>query len=399
MPGIFSGVRIVELAQWIFVPSTAALFADLGADVVKVEHPKLGDPARGLRTQGLGGSVNLAVEQNNRGKRSVGLDFKAPGGRELLLRLIEHCDVFMTSFRPGTLERLGLGVEALRERNPKLVYARGHGLGVRGPEANRPSYDMSAFWSRGGVAHALTAPGAERPVGQRPGFGDHTSALNLAFGIASALFRRESTGEPSVVDVSLLATAMWVLSSDIAYSTIPDYDPHALFSATPANPLTANYQTRDERWIALVMLQADRHWPEFCRHLGRDDLVEDSRFVDTAARREHAEACIAELRKTFAAHDLAHWIARFETLDAAWAPVQSVRELHSDPQVLANQYLRTVRAPDGSSYDLVGNPCQFDESAPELRPAPAAAAQTEEVLLELGLSWDEIARHREAGAI
>ena len=128
MTGIFSGVRIVELAQWIFVPSTAALFADLGADVIKVEHPKLGDPARGLRTQGFGGSVNLAVEQNNRGKRSVGLDFKAPGGRELLLRLIEHSDVFMTSFRPGTLERLGLGVEALRERNPKLVYARGHGL-------------------------------------------------------------------------------------------------------------------------------------------------------------------------------------------------------------------------------------------------------------------------------
>jgi crotonobetainyl-CoA:carnitine CoA-transferase CaiB-like acyl-CoA transferase len=399
MSEVFTGVRIVELAQWIFVPSTAALLADLGADVIKVEHPTLGDPVRGLRTQGLGGSVNLAVEQNNRGKRSVGIDLKAPGGRELLLRLVEHCDVFMTSFRPGALERLGLGVEALRQRNPKLIYARGHGMGVRGPEADRPCYDMSAFWSRGGVAHALTSPGAERLVGQRPGFGDHTSALNLAFGIASALFRRERTGEPSVVDVSLLSTAMWVLSSDVAYSSVPEYDPHALYSGTPANPVAATYQTSDGRWIALVMLQADRHWAEFCRHLGREDLVDDTRFVDSARRREHAVACIAELRKTFAAHDLEFWIARFETLDAAWAAVQSVRELHDDPQVLANHYLRPVRAPDGSSYDLVGNPCQFDEAVPELRPAPDTGAHTEEVLLELGLTWDEISHHRQQGAL
>ena len=145
MAGIFDGIRILELAQWIFVPSTAALLADLGADVIKVEHPKLGDPVRGLRTQGLGGTVNLTVEQNNRGKRSVGIDLKAPGGRDLLLRMVERCDVFMTSLRPGALERLGLGVDALRERSPRLVYARGHGLGVRGPQADRPCYDMSAF--------------------------------------------------------------------------------------------------------------------------------------------------------------------------------------------------------------------------------------------------------------
>ena len=290
MAGILEGVRILELAQWIFVPSTAALLADLGADVIKVEHPELGDPARGLRTQGLGGSVNLTVEQNNRGKRSIGLDIKAPGGHDLLMRLVEHCDVFMTSFRPGTLERLGLGVEALRERNPKLIYARGHGLGVRGPEANRPSYDMSVFWSRGGVADALTLPDAERPVVQRPGFGDHTSALNLAFGITTALFRRERSGEASLIDVSLLSTAMWVLSSDVAYAGNPEYDPHALHSASPQNPLASMYATRDGRWITLVMLQADRHWAEFCRHLGRADLIEDPRFLDSEVRRAHAEA-------------------------------------------------------------------------------------------------------------
>ena len=399
MPKMLAGVRVLELAQWIFVPSTAALLADLGADVIKVEHPELGDPARGLRTQGLGGSVNLTVEQNNRGKRSVGLDLKAPGGRELLLRLVRDCDVFMTSFRPGALLRLDLGVEALREVNPKLIYARGHGLGVRGPEANRPAYDMSVFWSRGGVADALTEPGAERPVAQRPGFGDHTSALNLAFGIATALFRRERSGEPSVVDVSLLSTVMWVLSSDVAYAGNPEYDPHAVYSSTPANPLAATYRTRDGRWIALVMLQADRHWAEFCRHLGREELVDDPRFVDASARREHAESCVAELRETFEARDLSHWVERFETLDAAWAPVQSVRELHRDVQVRANQYLRPLEAADGSRYELVGNPCHFDESVPDLVPAPETGAHTEEILLEAGLSWEEIGRYREAGVI
>ena len=180
MNGILTGVRIVELAQWIFVPSAGALLADLGADVIKIEHPREGDPARALRTQGFGGGgsgPNLAVEQNNRGKRSVGIDIKREAGRELLLRLVGGADVFVTSLRPAALDRLSLNVEALRARNPRLIYARGHGLGVRGPDANRPSYDMSAFWSRGGVAHSLTPPDAERAVGQRPGFGDHTSAM------------------------------------------------------------------------------------------------------------------------------------------------------------------------------------------------------------------------------
>ena len=402
MDGILAGVRIIELAQWIFVPSAAALLADLGADVIKIEHPRQGDPARGLRTQGMGGSIqgpNLAVEQNNRGKRSVGLDIKTAEGRALLMRLVTDADVFVTSFRPGALERLSLGVDDLREHNPNLIYARGHGLGVRGPDANRSSYDMSAFWSRGGIAHSLTPPDADGPVGQRPGFGDHTSAMSLAFGITTALFRRERSQEPSVVDASLLGTASWVLSSDVVYSANPDYDPHALARGPATNPLTATYRTQDNRFLALVLLQADRHWEAFCQHIGRAEWVDDPRYADAEARREHSAALTQELETLFASQELEAWKDQLASLDAPWAPQQSVRELRADPQTVENQYLVDVQAPGGETYQLVSNPCQFDESVPALSPAPECGAHTEEVLLELGLNWDEISALRSSGTL
>jgi crotonobetainyl-CoA:carnitine CoA-transferase CaiB-like acyl-CoA transferase len=403
MSGVLSGVRIVELAQWVFVPSAGALLADLGADVIKVEHPRQGDPARGLRTQGLGGAggggPNLAVEQNNRGKRSIGLDVKEAAGREVLLRLVADADVFLTSLRPAALDRLSLGVEALRARNPKLIYARGTGFGTRGTESNRPAYDMSAFWSRGGVAHSLTPLDAERPVGQRPGFGDHTTAMNLAFGIATALFRRERDGEPSVVDVSLLGTAMWVMSSDVVYSASPAYDPHALMRSAAANPLTGTYRTDDGRFIALVMLQADRHWADFCRHLGHPEWIDDPRYADAKARRENAAECARDLAAVFATRTLAEWRSQLVGLDAAWEPQQSVRELRDDPQALANGFLTRVDGGGGDPYELVSNPCQFDGRVPELTPAPECGAHTEEVLLEIGLDWEEIATLRKDGVL
>ncbi len=318
MANVFEGVRIVELAQWVFVPSAAALLADLGADVVKVEDPKTGDPARGLRTQGFGvnlGTVDPRVEQNNRGKRSVGIDIKQSGGLETLLRLVEGADVFVTSFRPASLARLGLSVEALRERNPRLIYARGHGLGVRGPHADLPSYDATAFWARGGIGATVAPPGLGHALTQRPAFGDHTSAMNLAFGIASALFRRATTGEPSVVDVSLLATASWVLSADIVSTGNPDYDPHAAYRGT-TNPLVGTYETSDGRFISFVMLQPDRYWEPFCRGIGRSDLLEDPRFTDAKKRKENAAALSELLRAEFAAQPYTYWCGELGKVDS-----------------------------------------------------------------------------------
>ncbi|MCH2173501.1 CoA transferase [Myxococcota bacterium] len=400
MERIFEGVRVIEIAQWVFVPAATTLLADLGADVLKIEHPGTGDASRGLVTQGLGSgsTVNLGWEQNNRGKRSLGIDLKKPEGRELVHRLVASADVFVTNFRPRALERLKLDVEDLRAHNPKLVYARGHGLGVRGAEANRPSYDMTAFWSRGAMAHTLSRPGMEPPVGQRPAFGDRSSAMSLAFGIASALFKRERTGEPSVVDVSLLSTAMWVLASDLVYCGNPDYDPHAPH-ARRDNPVSGVYRTADDRWITLVFLQPDRYWADFCHHLGRPDLADDPRFIDMRARAENSDECARILDDTFASQTYAHWCDKFSDLDAPWAPMQTVRELRDDPQVRANGYLAPVESPDGTAYDLVGSPCQFDEEVPSLGSAPEVGAHTEEVLLEMGMSWEEIEAFKRDGAI
>jgi crotonobetainyl-CoA:carnitine CoA-transferase CaiB-like acyl-CoA transferase len=350
----------------------------------------------------MGGDIvgpNLAVEQNNRGKRSVGIDVKDERGRELLLEIVARSDVFLTSLRPRALERLALGVEDLRDRNPKLIYARGLGLGLRGPDAEQPGYDLSAFWSRGGVAHSLTPPAAQEPVGIRPGFGDHTSATNLAFGIAAALYRREHEGEPSVVDVSLLGSAMWVVSSDVVYSANPDYDPHGQLMGPVANPLAGTYRTRDGRFLALVMLQADRYWAEFCRHIGRPEWVDDPRYADSTRRRENAESCVRDLQAVFASRTLAEWRELLAGLDAAWGAQLSIRELRDDPQAWANGYLTEVEGAPGRSYQLVSGPCQFDEQVPALAPAPECGAHTEEVLLELGLDWDEIGSLRTAGVL
>ena len=401
MTNVFEGVRIVELAQWVFVPSSVALLADLGADVVKIEDPKTGDPSRGLKTQGFGvnlGNIDPRVEQNNRGKRSVGIDIKRPEGLETLLRLVEGADVFVTSFRPASLERLGLSVEELRARNPRIIYARGLGLGVRGPHADLPCYDATAFWARGGISHTVAPPDLGRALTQRPAFGDHTSAMNLAFGIASALFRRTQTGEASVVDVSLLSTAAWVLSADIVSCGNPDYDPHAAYRGS-INPLVGTYETSDGRFISFVMLQPDRYWEPFCRGIGRADLLDDPRFADATQRRANAAALVEIIRSEFSARSYAHWCTNLAKLEIPWAPVQSAREVRDDPQTLANGYLATLEAADGSTYELVANPCQFDERPPALTPAPEVGAHTEEVLLELGMSWDEIGRLKGAGAV
>lgn len=397
----FEGVRVVELAQWVFVPVAGALLADWGADVIRIERLD-GDPYRGLATQGIGtdsGGVNLSMAMANRGKRSVAMDLRTTAGIEVLNRLLESADVLLTSLRPGALDRLGLGADAVRERHPRLVYARGSGFGVRGPDADQPGYDSSAFWARGGVGEILTPPDRDYPISQRGAMGDRNGAMALAFAISAALLRRSRTGVGSVVDVSLLATAMWMLSSDLLTTLSGANVPRASGRGGLVNPLVGTYRTKDDRHVQLMLLQGDRYWPAFCQVIGRRDLADDARFGDLAARRENAKALMAELDLIFAERSLSAWKAVLSTFDAPWAPVQSVEELVDDPQVLANGYIGEVVTEDGHHYRLPTGPVQFDCAPPELRRAPEHGEHTEAVLEELGYDWDRIGALAEEGVI
>ena len=397
----FDGVRVVELAQWVFVPVAGALLADWGAEVVHVE-PKEGDPYRGLASQGIGterGGVNLSLALANRGKRSLALDIRHERGLSVLHRLLESADVFLTNLRPRALQRAGLASDELARRYPALVYARGHGYGVKGPDADNAGYDATAFWARGGMAHILTPPERDYPIGQRGAMGDRNGALALAFGIAAALLKRARTGTGSVVDVSLLSTAMWTLSSDLLAALGGDEPRPSSGRGPMINPLVGVYRTKDDRHIQLVFLQPDRYWPDFCRVIGRPDLAEDTRFADLSSRRENAAACVAELDDEFAERTLTEWKTILAPLDAPWAPVQSVSELLDDPQVEANDYIGEVVIDGESAYRLPAVPVQLDGRPPPLRRAPEHGEDTEAVLLEAGYGWEEIATLKEAGVI
>lgn len=398
-PRPFDGVRVLEVSAWVMVPGAGVLLSDLGAEVIKVEHPRAGDPARGLVTGGKSpsvGSVNMMVEQTNRGKRSIGLDMATPSGREILLALAAKADVFLTSLLPDVRAKLGIDVDDIRAVNPKIVYAMADAVGSEGPERGKPGFDSSVFFGRAGILNSFSKPG--ELATPRPGFGDKTAAMSLAFGIASALFRRERTGEPSVIETSLLASACWVASSDIIYSQIVGGD----FSAVerPAtNPLANTYRTSDDRFIMLSMLAPDRWWKEFCATAGREDLVDDPRFADAGTRAANAAECVAEFAATFASATQAEWLQRLAGFRGPWEAVRDSLEVGTDPQALANGYVTAVDHPAGVQVSAVRTPVRVDGRPHEMSTAPDAWQHTEEILLELGFDWDRITELKNDGVV
>jgi crotonobetainyl-CoA:carnitine CoA-transferase CaiB-like acyl-CoA transferase len=400
-PKPMEGIRVIEVAAWTFVPAAGGVLADWGADVIKIEHPVSGDPQRALAAGGMvpSGQVNFIMEIPNRGKRSVGLDLGTDKGLELLQKMVAGADVFLTNFLPAARRRLKIEVDDLRAVNPKLIYVRGTGHGVRGPDAEKGGYDATAYWARSGVG-SLVSQGDDYPRSQPIAFGDIAGAQTIAGGIAAALFARERTGEPSVVDVSLLGYGLWNASPHIVLSKllgIPEL-PRRPREQTP-NPITASYKTADGRTIQLVMLQSDRYWTRLCELFGRDDLSSDPRFVDAKARAEHRVACVAAVDAEFAKRTLKECEDLLNQQEGPWAVYRLPLEVFDDEQVQANGYVRTVKAGDGSEFDLVANPVQFDEQSPSLVRAPELGEHTEEVLLELGFTWDEMIEWKDRAII
>lgn len=405
MSGPLEGIRVIEVSSWMFVPSAGAVLVDWGADVLKIEHPETGDPQRGLITSGLvpGGpdGVNFMMEQPNRGKQSVGIDISNPDGREALLKLVETADVFLTNYMPKVRRKLRIDVDDIRERNPNIVIARGTGQGPKGPDAEKGGYDGASFWARGGVASIM--PDRDGwPAGQPgPAFGDVMAGLSTAGAIAAALLKRERTGQGSVVDVSLLNTAMWQISPLVVASKLFGFSkmPSGGDRKQSPNPGVGTYRTSDDRYISLILLQSDKFWADLVQRLGVPEMATDPKFADSAARAQNSADCITKLDEAFGAHPLEHWKKVLDDFEGVWTPYQTLDELYEDPQVVANGYLPSMTASNGQEVQLVASPAQFDEQAVQVTRCPEHGEHTETALLDAGFDWEQIAAMKESGAI
>jgi crotonobetainyl-CoA:carnitine CoA-transferase CaiB-like acyl-CoA transferase len=377
------GVRVIELGVWVAGPAAGGILADWGADVVKVE-PSSGDPARTFGRM-LGGDLptNPVFELDNRSKRSVVLDLRSEEGRADAVDLVASADVFLTNIRPSALSRVGLDAGTLRERFPRLVYALITGYGTAGPDADRPAYDIAAFWARAGIAAALTPPGGELPF-QRGGMGDHSVAMTAAAMISAALFARERTGEGDFVSTSLLRQGAYTVGFDVNIALMWGVPIAIGTRKAMGNPSVNNYEAADGRRFWVVGLEGERHWPPLVRAVGHPEWLDDPRFSTARARFQNATELVALLDGVFATKRLAEWAEIFAIEpDFFWSPVQTINELLEDPQFHAAGGLVEVPDEVGTTM-MLATPADFDvHAAGPTGRAPDLGQHTEEVLAAL----------------
>ena len=384
MAGPLEGVNVVELGVWVAAPAAGGILADWGADVVKIEPPA-GDPARMFgRMLGMEPGVNPPFEMDNRSKRSVVLDLGTDHGREAANELLSGADVFVTNVRPVALQRLGLDFEAVAPRNPRLVYGLLTGYGMTGPEADRPAYDVAAFWARAGLADLLSRPG-DTPPFQRGGMGDHSAAMTLAAAVCAALVARDRTGTGQLVTTSLYRQGTYTVSFDLNTLLMSGHSITIGRRETMGNPCMNNYGTSDGRRFWIVGLEGERHWPVLCRAVERPQWLTDPRFARPRDRAANAVELIAELDRIFAARPLAEWAEVFDAEpDFFWSPINTLEDVLGDDQFHAAGGVVYVPDGDAGTVPMVASPADFHGTPTEPRSvAPRLGEHTEEVLAEL----------------
>lgn len=400
------GIRILEWASWFQGPLATSILADLGAEVIKIEERVSGDPVRGFRKERgmsmmLPGGRQIWFEYGNRNKKGITLDLKKEKGREVVYRLVQRwSDVFVQAYRKGAAARIGLDYETLCQYNPKLIYATASGYGSKGPDSEQPAFDYIGL-ARSGIASLIGEPDDPqlRKVG---GLADEMGGIALAHGILAAIVARERFGIGQEIDSSILGGTIWLQGIMLSIALFSGQEYPRTHRKKTTNPIYNHYKCSDGKWLALALIQSDRHWPSFCRLMGIEELEKDPRFENADKREENCEKLISVLDELFIIKPRDEWVRILrQNKDFILAPVNSLSDLASDPQVLENEYIVDFDHPVLGPVKVVGGPVKFSKTPWAVRSeAPEFGQHTEEVLLEVGgYTWEEIAELKEKEVI
>jgi crotonobetainyl-CoA:carnitine CoA-transferase CaiB-like acyl-CoA transferase len=383
-PGLpLSGLRVLELAVWVAGPAAAGVMADWGAEVIKVESPE-GDPQRAYMSAiGISASAaNPAFAQDNRAKRSAVLNLRIAEDRELFEELLSWADIFVTNLRTDALERLDLSAAAVSQRHPRLIVAALTGYGAVGPLRNTAAYDAAAFLSRSGLGRT-NSPAERPPLTLRRGVGDHVAAMTLTAGVLAAVHQRHLTGRGQVVETSLFQAGMYAVSWDLSTHLTNGSTTTMRVREHSETPLVNTYQAGDGKWLYLVCLEAERHFPKLMTALGRTDLIEDPRFASSTDIYAHATELVGVLDQCFATRPRDEWAEVLDHHDVWWAPCQTLAEVADDPQAAAlDSFVAVAETVSGETVisRTVASPVRFrGRSVVPRGPSPQLGQHTEQV--------------------
>jgi crotonobetainyl-CoA:carnitine CoA-transferase CaiB-like acyl-CoA transferase len=392
---MLEGIKIVELATWVAGPSAAAVMADWGANVIKVEGSG-GDPVRGLFAEVPEIAGNPVFEFENRGKRSIVLNVSKPEGRAALLRLLADADIFVTNLRPGSLKRARLDFDSIHGELPRLIYCSVSGYGLEGDAVDLPAFDIAALWTRSGMAGAVIPEGIE-PFPCRPGMGDSICALAVIASGLAALTERARTGKGRLVETSLMRTGIYAMGWDMSIQLKTGQLNTARQRKDALAPTSNYFRTADDRWFCVLPRAAD-DWKAVLTAADQAHLIDDPRFATRQSRTDNGRALVEALDAGFAKLTLAEVAARLTASDAIWAPLQKPADIARDPYAHAAGCFVEVEDASGERFLAPASPARFPgaDDGPK-RPAPLLGQHTREILREAGYPDEQIETLLETG--